>query len=291
QIAYFSAGMKFEFERPTEKPEHPEDADSPRLVDVDQVPSVRPAAPIPPSQGDDFLGCNMRNDDAYDSSDTEIGAQLGAVPEYQVHFPPPVGLHRQAPPVRPAPLEPYFRSGDRGYEDAPEGYADEFTKENLPPLMDNELEFVIKDCHKYSCAAHVRSEPKTVGNFRFRLLIFPGGTQTTGGQQVSGFVEAHPLDGLDPRWCFHGVKYQIALVNWLNYRRSIIKTDTWSFSKDGIDRGWHDMVRVSDLTPETGWVGPENTLYFRASCYVRAADSLNLSSDYNCKKDGQASPA
>ncbi|CAE7645949.1 UBP12, partial [Symbiodinium pilosum] len=131
----------------------------------------------------------------------------------------------------------------------------------------------------------VRSESKTVGNFRFRLLIFPCGTQTAGGQQVSAFVEADPLETLDPRWCFHGVKYQITLVNWTDYRRSVTKSDIWSFSRDGIDRGWHDMVRVSELIPETGWVGPDNTLLFRASCYVRSADQLNLTNDYSCKKE------
>ena len=274
-----------------------EDAVSPRLVDVDQVvPSVRPAAPVPapPGGGGDRFESRFA-EDAYDSSDTELGAQLGLqAPENQVHFPPPIGLHRQAPEVRPAPLEPYFRSNDRGYDDAEESekmsdrksyVSDEFLKENLPPLMDNELEFEIKDCHKYTCTTSVRSEPKTVGNFRFRLLIFPSGTQSTGGAQVSAFVEAYPLENLDPRWCFPGVKYQINLVNWLDYRRSITKSDNWSFSKDGIDRGWHDIVRVADLTQDTGWVGPSNTLYFRASCYVRSAEQLSLPNDYSCKKE------
>ena len=28
------------------------------------------------------------------------------------------------------------------------------------------------------------------------------------------------------RWCFHGVKYQITLVNWLNYSQSVTKAVT-----------------------------------------------------------------
>ncbi|OLP80383.1 Ubiquitin carboxyl-terminal hydrolase 12 [Symbiodinium microadriaticum] len=188
--------------------------------------------------------------------------------------------------ARPMVLDPYTRSGDSVREDAPEGCpTSEFNKENLPPVMQNEIEFAIKDCRKYSCGTSVRSECKTVGNFRFRLLIFPGGTQTAGGQQVSAFVEADPVEGLDPRWCFHGVKYQISLVNWTDYRRSVTKSDIWSFSRDGIDRGWHDMVRVAELMPESGWLGPDNTLLFRAACYVRAADQLNLPNDYSCKKE------
>lgn len=272
------------------------DADSPRLVDPGiQVPSVRPA-PTPPT-GDRFtVECRIDEEDDHVyplplSEDNLTGIHIHPQDEdmdTQVgRFPPPAGLHRQAPEVRPANLEPYFRSNDRGYDDGIDAYiiTDEFLKENLPPLLENELEFYIQDCRKYRCGDSVRSDPKTVGNFRFRLLIFPGGTQSTNGAQVSAFVEAHPLDGLDPRWCFHGVKYQITLVNWLNYSQSVTKNDTWSFSRDGIDRGWHEMVRTAELTQDTGWLGPQNTLYFRASCYVRSADQLNLTNEYNCKKE------
>jgi ubiquitin carboxyl-terminal hydrolase 7 len=84
---------------------------------------------------------------------------------------------------------------------------------------------------------------------------------------------------------FHGVKYQITIINWIDYRRSVTKMDTWTFSKDGLDRGWHDMVRVTDLTQESGWLGPDNSLYVRASCFVRQGDGINLNSDYNAKKE------
>jgi ubiquitin C-terminal hydrolase len=156
----------------------------------------------------------------------------------------------------------------------------------LPALADHELELVVKDAvHGYTAGQSVRSVSKIVGNFRFRLLIFPSGTHSTGGQQVSAFVEADPIDGLDPRWVYHGVKYQVTCVNHHDYRRSVTKVDTWTFSKEGIDRGWHDMVRTADLVPETGWLGPESSLYFRASCYVRQADSINVSNEYNVRKE------
>jgi len=205
----------------------------------------------------------------------------------------------QVPPVRPAAPVPSPRGGagggshgsrrDGGVGDSDaDGRAhsgDACTKENLPPCADHEVEVVVKDALSFSAGQPTRSVSKTVGNFRFRILVFPSGTHSTGGQQVSAFVEADPLDGLDPRWIFHGVKYQVTMINWLDYRRSVTKIDTWTFSKDGIDRGWHDMVRTSDLIPETGWLGPENSLCLRASCYVRQADSINVSSDYNFKRE------
>eukprot|EP00440_Ansanella_granifera_P045560 gb/GFBE01049357.1/.p1 GENE.gb/GFBE01049357.1/~~gb/GFBE01049357.1/.p1 ORF type:complete len:1302 (+),score=337.04 gb/GFBE01049357.1/:1-3906(+) len=278
--------------REVSPPRHGDNADSPRLLDAEQAPPVRPAAPAPSPQGDRFER-RIRNDtDPYDSSDTELGVQqgqlIGGLPEGRgqggMQLPPPVGLHRQAPQARPVALDPYLRPGDRGYDDGPEGriMVDDFSKDSLPPLMDHELEFSIKDAHRYRCGESVRSDPKTVGNFRFRILCFPSGTQSTAGNQVSAFVEADPVEGLDPRWCFPGVKYQLTIVNWLDYRKSVTKGDTWNFSKDGIDRGWHDMVQTTDLN--AGWLGPENTLYMRASCYVRSSDTLGIS-NYNCKEE------
>lgn len=141
------------------------------------------------------------------------------------------------------------------------------------------------DVLNFQVGQQFRSDPKVVGNFRFKILVFPSGTSTTGGHQVSAFVEADPLPDLDPRWLFQGVKYQVTLINWLDYRKSVNKSDTWGFSKDGVDRGWHDMVKVSELTQETGWLGPDNTLCIRAQCYVRQGDSINYTSEYNAKKE------
>lgn len=158
-------------------------------------------------------------------------------------------------------------------------------KENLPPPAEHELEFLIEKATSYASGEKIRSPPLTVRNFRFRILVFPAGTSSAGGSSVSAFVEADPHDGMDPRWIFQGVKYQVVLVNWTNYRSSVYKGDSWNFSKDGIDRGWHEMVRTSELSQETGWLGPGDTLCFRACCCVRQADSIQVSSDYNCRKE------
>jgi len=155
----------------------------------------------------------------------------------------------------------------------------------LPPVADHEIELIVKDALSYTCAQTERSPSKSVGNFRFRVLVFPAGSNSSGGSSVSVFVEADPPEGLDPRWVFHNVKYQITVVNWHNYQKSITKSDTWSFCKDGIDRGWHDTVRTADLSRETGWLGPDNSLCIRASCYVRQADSVLPGSGYGGRKE------
>eukprot|EP00405_Crypthecodinium_cohnii_P010812 CAMPEP_0206428752 /NCGR_PEP_ID=MMETSP0324_2-20121206/5850_1 /ASSEMBLY_ACC=CAM_ASM_000836 /TAXON_ID=2866 /ORGANISM="Crypthecodinium cohnii, Strain Seligo" /LENGTH=1228 /DNA_ID=CAMNT_0053894337 /DNA_START=227 /DNA_END=3913 /DNA_ORIENTATION=+ len=204
-------------------------------------------------------------------------------------------LNSEAPPARPAPgpMTEGALSPQRGVEEGlvdrrrMDGQASEFSVHNLPPCLDHEVEFFVPNALNYALGEQVRSETKTVGNFKFKILVFPGGTQMSAGPQVSAFVEAEQRPDLDKRWCFPGVKYQVTMINWLDYRRSVNKGDTWSFCQEGIDRGWHDMVRVAELTPESGWLGGDdnNTLYFRAQCYVRQADHINTSNDYNTKKE------
>ena len=158
-------------------------------------------------------------------------------------------------------------------------------KENLPNTAEHELEFLVPNATSYASGEKIRSPPLVVRDFRFRILVFPAGTSSAGGSSVSAFVEADPPEGIDPRWIFNGVKYQVVLVHWTDYRRSVHKADCWNFSKDGIDRGWHEMVRTAELSQETGWLGPNDSLCFRACCCVRQAESIQVSSDYNCRKE------
>ncbi|CAE7220777.1 UBP12 [Symbiodinium pilosum] len=218
----------------------------------------------------------------------EWGADAGGGP------PSPEGHGGNSPPQRalmPSPRGMRGRGGPRRTSEASDLLETEapetelYTKENLPPAAEHEIEFIVPHATSFPSGDKVRSPPLMVRNFRFRILCFPSGTSSAGGTAVSAFVEADPPEGLDPRWVFQGVKYQVVLVNWLDYRRSVLKSDTWSFSKDGIDRGWHDMVRTSELSQDTGWLGPRDSLCFRACVCVRQADSVQAGQDYNCRKE------
>eukprot|EP00403_Amphidinium_massartii_P034419 CAMPEP_0178435934 /NCGR_PEP_ID=MMETSP0689_2-20121128/34182_1 /TAXON_ID=160604 /ORGANISM="Amphidinium massartii, Strain CS-259" /LENGTH=1320 /DNA_ID=CAMNT_0020058019 /DNA_START=92 /DNA_END=4054 /DNA_ORIENTATION=+ len=252
-------------------------------------PNPQPPAPVSSPRG------GRRGGDSNDSSDPEefaqngdlgprVGQTLGRRQVYAVNEFNGPGNRRQG----------VF--GDSAFDGSREGYGgvsgrredfalEDWSKDALPPLAENELEFSVPNPLSFRAGDAIRSNTKMVGNFQWRLYVFPAGTLTTHGQQVSAFVEAVPPEGLDPRWMFQGVKYQITLINWTNYRNSVTKADTWTFSKDGIDRGWHDILRISELTREAGWLGPDNSLYFRASVYVRSADAVNANSEYNVRKE------
>eukprot|EP00929_Paragymnodinium_shiwhaense_P086380 TRINITY_DN46913_c0_g1_i1.p1 TRINITY_DN46913_c0_g1~~TRINITY_DN46913_c0_g1_i1.p1 ORF type:complete len:1421 (-),score=268.03 TRINITY_DN46913_c0_g1_i1:194-4456(-) len=154
--------------------------------------------------------------------------------------------------------------------------ASPWAKSCLPPPMENELEFCFKDPRSYKQGKSIHSEIRTLqgGAFRFRLLVFPMGTENTGKpEQLACFVEVVPPEGSqDVRWAFENVKYQITVVNWLDYRKSVTQGDNYSFRWDNADRGWHrGFVKASFMTVESGWLNENNELCLRASCSARRA--------------------
>eukprot|EP00928_Gymnodinium_smaydae_P024753 TRINITY_DN1993_c1_g7_i1.p1 TRINITY_DN1993_c1_g7~~TRINITY_DN1993_c1_g7_i1.p1 ORF type:complete len:1641 (-),score=350.73 TRINITY_DN1993_c1_g7_i1:284-5206(-) len=152
----------------------------------------------------------------------------------------------------------------------------QWTWDKLPPPRENELEFFLKDPRSYRQGKSVLSPILSLqgGAFRFRLLLFPMGTETTQKpEQLAAFVEAvPPEDSQAARWVYEGVKYQISIVNWKDYRRTVTQADTYTFRWDSADRGWHrGFLRAVDMTAEDGWLGEDGQLCLRASCCARRA--------------------
>jgi len=156
--------------------------------------------------------------------------------------------------------------------------------EALPPPQENETEFVVNDWSSFEGGQAVRSEPVTVGDFTFKLLVFPRGSVSTRGSHVSVFVEGQQPQGSEEEWCFPNMKYIITVVNWIDYRRSVTKTDTFCFQRPHVDRGWHDMVRVSDLSLENGWLGPNGSLLLRAAVKPTYALTLAPTANYSSRQ-------
>jgi len=53
-------------------------------------------------------------------------------------------------------------------------------RDQLPPVLDHEVEFTVQGCGAFTMGQPVRSESCTVGDFRYRLLVFPHGTNGSG---------------------------------------------------------------------------------------------------------------
>jgi hypothetical protein len=124
---------------------------------------------------------------------------------------------------------------------------------------------VIQDPLSYANGQSVWSHRRTVGSMQFRLLVFPTGTLIQKGLQVSAFVEPC-AENLPQNWTYKSVEYQIAVLNCKNLSQSTVKSDTFSFSAEGYDRGWHDLVSTSELRDsEAGWCRPDGSICIRAT--------------------------
>merc|ERR1719353_2790867 len=149
-----------------------------------------------------------------------------------------------------------------------------WAKDKLPPPREHELEFILPAPKSFRQGKSTLSELRELqGSFRFRLLVFPMGTDNTGRpEQIAAFVEVVPPEGTDVRWAFEQVRYQITVVNWKDYRRSATQTDTFTFQRDSSDRGWHrGFLKASEMTSESGWLSENGELCFRAACSARRA--------------------
>merc|ERR1712151_635649 len=141
-----------------------------------------------------------------------------------------------------------------------------------PALRSGEIEFMLDKPMSFSPTRRICSPSLAVGNFRFKILVFPRGTAKDAGRHLGAFVLADPGD-VQPDSTFKNVKYDITLVNWANFSQSKFKSDIFSFKASGveIDRGWHDMVSVDSIAKSgSEWVGPNGAVCIRARCQVPA---------------------
>jgi len=140
-----------------------------------------------------------------------------------------------------------------------------------PEVRSGEIEFMLDSPWSISPTRSVCSPSSlTVGNFTFKILVFPRGTHRAAGKHLSAFVLAEPGD-VEPDCIFKNVKFEITLVNWTDFARSEVKSDTFSFKVSGssIDRGWHELVTVDQMTKsDSEWVGPTGSVCVRAHCQV-----------------------
>lgn len=205
-------------------------------------------------------------------------------------------------PLNTAALSPPFEEDTRAPSVAVAASASDacepvtgFTRSDLPPIKSpNEIEFILPDATKFAVSESTRGElcqPNDRMPFRFRLFVFPRGTAYANGEAISAFLEVEPaevegLGPLDNRWVFQNVTYAITVVNWHDYRKSVTKDNTWTFTSDNRDRGWHEFVPTAQLFDTSkGWMGPNGELCLRATAICPRAEGVDTAYSYNSKKE------
>lgn len=137
-----------------------------------------------------------------------------------------------------------------------------------------EITFFVQSPAAYSNKRQLRSpEHQLCEGFRWRLLVFPLGTESTGSpKQMATFVELVPEPGVEPGWTFRRVKYAITLLNWSDPAKSITKEHIFDFSASEVDNGWHrGWVTPDNVTAAHGWLNDSAELCLKARCDVRSA--------------------
>jgi len=80
-----------------------------------------------------------------------------------------------------------------------------------PAIRSHEIEFILDSPLSVLPTHSVCSPSLTVGNFSFKILVFPRGTQKAAGKHLGAFVLAEPGD-VEPDCIFKNVKFEITLV-------------------------------------------------------------------------------
>ncbi|CAE7430116.1 Rhobtb1 [Symbiodinium natans] len=111
---------------------------------------------------------------------------------------------------------------------------------------------VDRQAQTYLVGDAIHSEVKgPLCSFLFRLKVFPNGTREAMANSLSAFVELLPPPHLaETTWTCQDVSFCITVEYTVGgVKRVGQKTERFSFKTDARDRGWHDLVKSSDLGP------------------------------------------
>lgn len=237
-----------------------------------------------------------------DSSEEELSEDEQGAKDQEVSS-PDSQARINGSPLNPASLsvEEFSDGGQAAepptpLEEVTEGPVPGYTKNDLrPPDMPNEIEFLVKNAASYTVGRSIRSDltrPNKKNAFRFRLFVFPRGTTYCNGDAISAFLEVDPapevegLGHIDSRWVFQSVSYSITVVNWYDYRKSVTKENTWTFTAEHRDRGWHEFVPASHLLDKSkGWLSANGEICIRATAVCSRAEGIDTGYAYQSKKE------
>lgn len=126
----------------------------------------------------------------------------------------------------------------------------------------------------------IRSPCKRVGDFVFRLLVFPAGSRTgVASGSLSVFLEAVPQPDWPEDWEFPSVRYRIScyhLPEACQKQSAKTKTDCWTFKASKVDRGWHDFIGPTELD---SFMSPSGFVCLRGSISNESLSRMWLNRD------------
>lgn len=109
-----------------------------------------------------------------------------------------------------------------------------------------EIQFVVDNPMSFFRNNRACSPKLAVGNFTFKVLVFRKGCPAGDGNHLGAFILAEP-GSVEPDAKFKGVKFEITLINWKNFSKSKVSSDSFNFKASGvdIDRGFKNLLAIS----------------------------------------------
>lgn len=104
-------------------------------------------------------------------------------------------------------------------------------------------------------------------DYKFRLRVFPNGTNTSTSSCVGAFVEVKPIMQPVEPWKLEHVKYTIIILN-ANRTINIERSCDFSFESEPSNIGWHDLCQLSELNSSSGYLDGGQRLHVEASCQL-----------------------
>ncbi|KAF4739752.1 hypothetical protein FOZ62_000893, partial [Perkinsus olseni] len=74
----------------------------------------------------------------------------------------------------------------------------------------SELVFRIDNATKYKAGEYIKSPSKMIELFKYQLMIYPMGEA---GDTFTVYLQRVPMDGVDPRFVYENVDYEISIMN------------------------------------------------------------------------------
>lgn len=150
-----------------------------------------------------------------------------------------------------------------------------YARQSCQGLLVNSIRLLIKDPCTYAKGQEVYSEWRRLhGDFKFRLRVFPQGTEYTNGPEPAAFVQVVPQESRET-WEIKDVKYEIIVLNHLPSKRPVSQGETFTFTHGtcppSFDRGFHDgfLPEGTTMTRALGWLDEHDRLWIEAWCDLR----------------------
>jgi hypothetical protein len=138
------------------------------------------------------------------------------------------------------------------------------------PLINNDVELSIPGALSFPKGQGQISPVRNMGSLRVKLSACPSGYGDASEDYVQASIGVEFSAAVEPSTLPHEIPYQICLVNWFDRSRSVVRSgeavcvyDDFD-NKEVFDIEAHAMVPTRLLTPESGWLGPDGSLYLRA---------------------------